>query len=284
MAGPTSSFVDDLAEGCQVLDGLDTCPNLVGDDPVLNFMNYIRDENCYYDSSGSDVVGEFTCGQIERMYHQWIMYRDSVERCAQGEMEIEWLIQYDYFFASENSFTLTNTETGEVLFNSERDLYDVGVAADLHKTQYVDLCVPIGSYEFRITDKPEEGAGDGFTPEEDAAAYAEALGVDFIVPFIDLYLNGAFVERIEGNFGSVKTVALVGTGNANPSPSTGNSFPTPSGLNTAPSPSTGDSSNPNNGDQPSQFQSSSASAARLFMSFASALSLLFFSVPVDFMS
>ena len=39
-------------------------------------------------------AGEFTCGQIERMHKQWILYRDQTFTCPAGEMEIEFTLHW----------------------------------------------------------------------------------------------------------------------------------------------------------------------------------------------
>ena len=44
----------------------DSCPNILGSDPVFNFMNYVTNEQCQPEGKG-----EFTCGQIERMVSKW---------------------------------------------------------------------------------------------------------------------------------------------------------------------------------------------------------------------
>lgn len=113
----------------------DSCPDQDGVDPVFNYMNYLQDRSCMHEK------GEFTCGQIERMYQQWILYRDHVKACeANDEMEIEVFILFDEkFHASVNSFYLQNAETKIRLFDSEQDFLDVEVGND-QDSLLVDLC------------------------------------------------------------------------------------------------------------------------------------------------
>ncbi|KAH6717598.1 metalloprotease [Leptodontidium sp. MPI-SDFR-AT-0119] len=67
--GATGDFVADTPAqrwevyGCPV--GEDTCPDAVGEDPIRNFMGY-TDDSC---------TSEFTKGQEERMFHQYLTYR-----------------------------------------------------------------------------------------------------------------------------------------------------------------------------------------------------------------
>ena len=113
----------------------DSCPDREGADPVFNFMNYVHDRSCMAKE------GEFTCGQIERMFQHWILYRDQVKGCeSDSEMEIQIFVRLDKTFqASENSFFLQNTATKEKLWDSERDFLDVDVVFD-QDSLLVDLC------------------------------------------------------------------------------------------------------------------------------------------------
>jgi hypothetical protein len=97
-------------EGEDELPDPDTCPDLDGADPVFNYMNYLSTEECF------DLEGEFTCGQHERMYFQWLLYRDSVERCEEGEQEFELRLEFDEF-AYETSFYLADS-SGNTIFDS----------------------------------------------------------------------------------------------------------------------------------------------------------------------
>jgi hypothetical protein len=176
----------------------DTCPNLPGKDPVFNYMNYLQPESCF------ELAGEFTCGQIERMYHQWLLYRDEVETCSTGEedgiMEIEFFVQFDQMYHQlENSFYLMDAD-GKALFNSTRDHDDTTVYAvpdfledELpgirQESLFVDLCVAEGRYTFVF----EDSYGDGFGS---SPAYFE------------IFVNGELLQRVEGNFGSQSVVYI----------------------------------------------------------------------------
>jgi hypothetical protein len=104
-----AEFFDDDSIGD--LPDPDTCPNLDGTDPVFNYMNYLNKEVCF------EYEGEFTCGQHERMYFQWLLYRDSVERCEEGQQEFELQFQFDSFHGEENSFYLADS-SGNIVFSS----------------------------------------------------------------------------------------------------------------------------------------------------------------------
>jgi len=112
----------------------DSCPDRNGKDPVFNFMNYVQDRSCMSEK------GEFTCGQIERMYQQWILYRDRANGCDSDEMEIEVFILFEKMFhALDNSFFLQNMDTKEKIFDSEVDFLDLEVLFG-QDSMLVDLC------------------------------------------------------------------------------------------------------------------------------------------------
>jgi hypothetical protein len=118
MSGPTQDRSSNTTncthylsfEGEDELPDPDTCPDLDGADPVFNYMNYLVDEVCF------DLEGEFTCGQHERMYFTWLLYRDSVERCEEGEQEFELRLEFDEY-NHETSFYLEDS-SGNLVFDS----------------------------------------------------------------------------------------------------------------------------------------------------------------------
>ena len=168
---------------------VDTCPDLPGADPVYNFMNILDDDSCFVDS------GEFTCDQIERMYFQWLLYRDFVSACDTGEMEVEFIFQFDKMnHFQEDGLPGTYIELVEdtippvTIFDSRFD-HEPGQVSDLQDTLFVDLCVDATkSYLFSAFD----AAGNGFAE----GAYAE------------IFLNGESLGKIEGNFGSEASIAF----------------------------------------------------------------------------
>lgn len=94
----------------------DTCPANPGSDPVFNYMNYVSDDDCHI------AAGEFTCEQIERMYLQWILYRDEVSSCPPGEMEIEIAYTFDADHAFDNRLVIykdRGTDQEEIIFDSD---------------------------------------------------------------------------------------------------------------------------------------------------------------------
>lgn len=140
-AGPTIDFVSN----CTLLGNkaLDTCPTLQGKDPVFNYMNYLSDEICFIKK------GEFTCGQIQRMYMQWYIYRDKVidHKCSNNEFEIEIFILFDKeWFPFENRFYLKNDDDDDsiIVFDSISDFTSIGLLT-FQDSLLVDLC---GKYNF----------------------------------------------------------------------------------------------------------------------------------------
>lgn len=188
-AGPTIDFV----ANCSLLvynliPMLDTCPKLQGKDPVFNYMNYLSNESCF------EITGDFTCGQMERMYKQWFLYRNKVDKCkSQNEFKIEIYILFDKeWFFFENRFFLEN-DVGDVIFNSTSDFVSYGTLTFQDWLQ-VDLCVPIGFYTFTMADS----VGDGF----------DLKNGSFVEIFVDSVCAGSFY----GNFGYSDTIKIMPPG------------------------------------------------------------------------
>jgi hypothetical protein len=152
----------------------DSCPDLAGSDPVFNYMNYVSDEACWPPG-----VGEFTCGQYERMYTQWLLYRQHNETCQSNEMEIKIVVEFNRFFQRENVFYLFN-DADEVLLNSTRD-FDSLLTGIVQDQLLVDFCAPRGTYRLVFLDTLQ----DGF---EEGGAY-------------EVYVDGSLVDRVVGDFG-----------------------------------------------------------------------------------
>eukprot|EP00522_Entomoneis_paludosa_P003338 CAMPEP_0172471002 /NCGR_PEP_ID=MMETSP1065-20121228/67592_1 /TAXON_ID=265537 /ORGANISM="Amphiprora paludosa, Strain CCMP125" /LENGTH=1120 /DNA_ID=CAMNT_0013229085 /DNA_START=20 /DNA_END=3383 /DNA_ORIENTATION=+ len=181
-------FVDG-ADCREVIAGnsvIDTCPADEEPDPVLNYMNYVRFDSCF----ATD--GEFTCGQIERMYRHWAFFRDYVSNCASGEMEIELAVDFDRFYY-ENTFYV-KVENGDTVFNSTTAVdYDRFSWED--RVMVVDLCVPNNqNYEFTFIDSNNDGLeSDGF---------------------YDIFRDGELISRLEGTALPNPTVVLIPATNA----------------------------------------------------------------------
>ena len=159
-------------------------------------MNYISNENCLFDEDGNLLSG-FTCGQKVRMYMQWKEYREHVQSCPTGEMEVEFLYQISAKFAIQDQsvLRLTNKDSDSIVYDST-SLDTEAMVCGTQKTLVVDLCLPEANYEFTISDSGGNGLDD------DA--------------FLEIRVNGALVSTIEGNFGSVATVELPNPGGKGP--------------------------------------------------------------------
>ena len=185
MAGPSQDMFVCRDFGLSIPD---TCPNLPGLDPVYSYMNYLDDDACY------TFRGLFTCGQIERMYRQWLLYRKEVRVCADDEMEVDIVIVFDTEnYANENRFYLTN-ESGDMIIDSRRDHSDDFVIFGIYgqETMAIDLCLPKSeNHEFWFEDK----GGNGF-----------ATGS------VELSLNRKLACKVEGNFGSEARMTFNGDG------------------------------------------------------------------------
>jgi hypothetical protein len=177
----------------------DSCPDLAGSDPVFNYMNYVSDEECWPPG-----VGEFTCGQYERMYMQWLLYRQSNEPCQDNESEINILMEISELFSEENAFYLTYVDTGEVVLNSTRDFEVLGPPYQTEVKS--DFCAPVGQYSLMLVDSAQNGFLDG--------------------GFVEVTVSGELVERVSGNFGEMATINFGNTA-GNPGTVPSNSTPSP---------------------------------------------------------
>lgn len=145
------------------LPDADTCPSLPGTDPVFNYMNYVDDEQCFRNE------GSFTCGQIERMYLHWKLYRESNESCRNSETEIAMLLQltenFDVAQLDDDTLVIEDLfrvpawylidENLKVLYNSTEDYFPIHFLG-FQDTVAVDLCLPDQmSYIFLYEDDEE---------------------------------------------------------------------------------------------------------------------------------
>jgi len=155
-----------------------SCPNLPGVDPVFNYMNYVGSESCLPEG-----VGRFSCGQIERMYKQWLLYRDQYEVCAQNEMKIEITMEMDDDYESLNLEVAP--VNGEAVFSWDREMNILVMNDGQEYRNYsreFNFCVP--------------------SDREYVLAVTDALRSGFEKGFISLYVDGNLVQYIDGDFGS----------------------------------------------------------------------------------
>ena len=191
-------------------DPPDTCPDLPGSDDIHNFMNYVDDEICQAQE------GRFTCGQIERMYRHWLLFRDEVTVCEDvNDMELEVYIELDASYTTENRILLASFDGEEIYFDS---LVDHAVAAIIFETEsvLVDLCVPRDQrYILAIQDR----GGDGFVDGR-----------------VNIYVDRVLAGRVTGNFGELETIEIDASDaqgiTVDPSEGQGIAIPTPSGSPT----------------------------------------------------
>ena len=173
--GPSSKLIGDCR---RYLDGgeapLDSCPGLPGKDALFNFLNYAGNDECL------DKEGSFTCGQKERMWKHWILFRDQVTSCEDpDDMEIEVSFVFDESYEADNKFRLTNKD-GDVIFDSVRDHWVAYLVAK-EESLYIDVCVPRNTdYELQILDRGRNGFSNGN---------------------ILVFTDRAVTQRVQGNFG-----------------------------------------------------------------------------------
>ena len=164
-----------------------SCPNLPGVDPVFNYMNYVGSERCLPEG-----VGRFSCGQIERMYKQWMLYREHSEDCAQNEMKIDLAMELDASAAYSDLHMEIAPIDGQPVFSWARDMHtDLLEEPGKNYTRAFNFCVPSGEYVFAVTDTERNGFHDGF---------------------IGLYVNGKLLQRVEGDFGSTECIRFGNNG------------------------------------------------------------------------
>lgn len=181
--GPSSG----MAESCVLYlepGGLplpDSCPDLPGSDPIFNYMNYVDNERC------QEEQGEFTCGQISRMYRHWLLFRDLVNTCEDpGDMQIEVVVEKDISYV-EDTLILLEDERGEVLFNSVADQLVAGAIFEQEAFLF-DLCVPREeSYVLSVLDRSRNGFQDGS---------------------VEVYVDRGLVANVTGDFGLGVTVTI----------------------------------------------------------------------------
>lgn len=180
--GPSSRIVDDCRDylgGASKMP--DSCPNLPGRDPLFNFLNYAGYEECLAQE------GSFTCGQIERMYKHWLLFRDEVSSCENPyDMEIEVIFIFDAFHGNQNTFRLLS-EDGDILLDSVEDHW-VAYMVEREESLYVDLCLP-RSMEYRLI--VWDSGGNGFVDGS-----------------IEIFTDRVISQHVRGNFGERMVVDI----------------------------------------------------------------------------
>ena len=204
--GPSSR----MARSCTEFLGLsgrqlpDTCPDLPGNDPIFNYMNYVDDERC------QEEQGEFTCGQIERMYRHWLLFRDLVNTCQDpNDMQIEVVVEIDVDYARD-TIILLEDERGNIIFNSIEDHLLAAIIFDQEAFLF-DLCAPRNeNYLLSIGDRSNNGFMDGS---------------------VVIYIDRVLLTSVSGNFGRFVTVPIAAQ-DVPPTESTTASSPTPAPVET----------------------------------------------------
>lgn len=179
--GPSSGLLESCTEYLGGAQPPDTCPNLSGRDDIHNFMNYVDNELC------QAAEGRFTCGQIERMYRHWLLFRDHVTVCEDPtNMELEVVVELDVSYTTENRIILATVD-GDILFDS---LVDHAVAALIFGTEtfLIDLCVP---RDQRYVLSIEDIGGNGFLDGS-----------------VEVYVDRVLAGRVTGNFGDLETIEI----------------------------------------------------------------------------
>jgi hypothetical protein len=191
---------------------VDTCTSLPGNDPVYNIMNYVADRSCM------GTYAEITCGQIERMYQQWYLYRQTDNVCNSQQQQphhLEIFIVFDKAHNTEDTWALVKesqdgTTTTTTIFDSTSDFADFEVPRRQDEL-YMDLCLESGNYQFILRDAGNNGFSNG--------------------AHVDVTLDGTLIQTVTGNFGSQVIIPIVAG-------STSDSQTTPSPIPNTPSPTT----------------------------------------------
>lgn len=132
-------------------DDTNTCPNLPGNDPIHNYMDYSSDP-CYT---------EFTRGQMDRMYFVWSMFRQSTETCGTGAVKFELNYRADSA-ACEFNWQLQATDGSFQTFNQQDGGFEVFPNGLSEQNIVLDICIDTDKeYTFTIFDS----GSDGLDPE-----------------------------------------------------------------------------------------------------------------------
>ncbi|KAG7369622.1 pregnancy-associated plasma protein-A domain containing protein [Nitzschia inconspicua] len=142
-----------------LVDGVElpnTCPDQPLRDPFFNIMNYLDNEDCY---SAADITESLTCGQIERMWMQWNLYREAANACHEDEMLVDINFAFDSQFWWETTFQLSTVGSVDTIFDSVSDFDAKGAAFFNHTSVDMYLCLPRAEeYEFVVQDSFGDGS------------------------------------------------------------------------------------------------------------------------------
>jgi hypothetical protein len=120
------------------------------------------------------------------MYRHWLLFREEVNTCGAGDMELELVIGIDAAYLAETEILLSNQDN-QLYFDSFAD-HDLAYIFATDNLVLIDLCVPRnGVYTVTVRDS----AGDGWTDG-----------------FIEIYVDRDLVYTINGNFGNFLTVDI----------------------------------------------------------------------------
>ena len=153
--------------------------------------NLTEDEECFRNE------GHFSCGQVERMYLHWMLYRQANERCSKYETEISMSLRlsrnFEYTGDDVVGYFKIPTwylfdENYKVIYNSTED-YAAFYTFEFQDTMVADLCLPKDlSYRFLYEDR-------------------YALGPP-ITGLIEILKDDNVVARRVGNFGRYVNVHI----------------------------------------------------------------------------
>jgi len=135
-------------------DNTNTCPNLPGNDPIHNYMDYSSDD-CYT---------EFTRGQMDRMFAVWSLYRQRNEVCGTGSSKFDFEIRTDNS-AFQTNWQLEATD-GSFLINQANGGFEIEISDHSDSTLQHDICLTNGKeFRFTIFDTGNNGlnSGRGYT-------------------------------------------------------------------------------------------------------------------------
>jgi len=123
---------------------------------------------------------------MERMYKQWILYREQVSACDEDQIQVDLSIVFDRGnHLQENEFSIVSS-TGTTVFDSEIDHVDLFVLFEQEGLN-VAICIPNEDYTFRYTDSAGNGLAAGsikvLINQNDLCTIEQRFGSEAIVQF-----------------------------------------------------------------------------------------------------